>query len=85
MSTTLVPPSYYVVTMEGELAREYRTVSEAAALAIKAPPRSRRARGAPPTPKDALMGTRTPLQIRDHKARQAAEAGGQLLRGARRS
>ena len=35
MSTTLVPPSFYVVTPEGESAREYRTVSETAAAMVQ--------------------------------------------------
>jgi len=37
MSTTLVPPSFYVVTPEGEAAREYRNVSEAAAAIVQRP------------------------------------------------
>jgi hypothetical protein len=35
MSTTLMPPSYYVVKSKGQPARTYRTVAEAAAAAVE--------------------------------------------------
>jgi hypothetical protein len=38
MSTTLVPPSYYVVKPKGQPARRYRTVADAAAAIVQLAP-----------------------------------------------